>query len=166
MELGAALENGDSQLINAIKQKVAASLGSSVPTSFDAVAKIASDELAKITVGGQTAQADREEMASIFSKVQSGPQLEEAVRKGLKLLRGRLEPMAIEKQRALGDRRKVTADDLLGASKEMFDKVMTTGITTPEDRAKWMGGHTSSSTPTKPPASNVPTYDPKTGTWK
>lgn len=74
-----ALKNGDIQAFNAAKQHWLQATGSALPTNFDGISGIASDELVKFIVGGGKtggALADRQEMKETLSRAASQGQLD------------------------------------------------------------------------------------------
>jgi hypothetical protein len=88
--------------------------------------------------GGKSALGDREELAKVFSNVQSPAQLASAIQKITHLVQGRMKSLATKKQGALGDRFKVSEDELLGDSAPVYRKIMETNPNTPEGRSKWL----------------------------
>lgn len=89
-ELGAALKNGDINLINAARQKFAEAFGVAAPTNWDAAKAIVADEVAKGVIGGQTAQSDRETLAATLKNSRSPEQAEGAINTFQDLLGGQL----------------------------------------------------------------------------
>lgn len=62
-QLGSALDNGDVALANQIKNKLSDEFGGVPIASYEAVAPMVGDEVAKYVMGGQTAVTDRQEFA-------------------------------------------------------------------------------------------------------
>ncbi|TXH15062.1 MAG: hypothetical protein E6R03_07945 [Hyphomicrobiaceae bacterium] len=89
-----ALKNGDVQKFNAVKQRLARETGQTMGTNFDAVAKVAGDEIVKFVQGGGAAAgalADREAIAENISKAMSTNQLEGVIDMYIGLLAGQVE---------------------------------------------------------------------------
>jgi len=138
MHAAAAMENGDTQALNRLKNWAAAQRGEAAPAEFSASVKFVGDEIAKFLSGsGVVAEGSKEEIASIFSGVQSPAQLQGVVRKVVGLLEGKTKPMADQKTLDFGNRRRFTFEDLLGDSKHVVEKVMKYDITTPEGQKAW-----------------------------
>lgn len=73
--LALAMQNGDSQVINSIVNKVKQQFGSDVPTNPAAVAQFLSAEIVKAAAGAAGGVSDREHMASIFANKSSPDQM-------------------------------------------------------------------------------------------
>ncbi len=89
-DLGRALNNGDVNVINAVKQRFAEEFGVPAPTNFDTAKSIVADEVAKGVIGGQTAQSDRETLASSLRRSRSFDQIDGAITTFQSLLGGQL----------------------------------------------------------------------------
>jgi len=72
--LGQALDSGDVQAANAIKNKLSAEFGGVPITSYETAAPLVGDEVAKFVLGGNSAVSDREKFAAPLSSATSGPQ--------------------------------------------------------------------------------------------
>lgn len=70
-----ALKNGDSRLLNTIRNRWREQTGSELPTNFKALVPIVSGEIAKAVVGSQNALADREELRAGLQAAASPEQL-------------------------------------------------------------------------------------------
>lgn len=89
-ELGEALQNKDTQVINRVANRVAQETGSAAPTNFDAAKRIVADEVVKAIVGGQTALGDREEAAATIMSASSPAQLSGVIATYRKLVGGQM----------------------------------------------------------------------------
>jgi hypothetical protein len=138
MEAAAGLQNGDAQFFNKIKNWAEGQAGSPAPAEFSATVKFVGDELAKYLSGaGSVAEGSKEEIASIFSGVQAPDQIQGAVRKVVSLLEKKAGPMADQKTKAFGNRRKYDMNSLLEESGAVAKKIKETDITTPEGQEAW-----------------------------
>lgn len=89
-ELGAALQNGDVNVINAARQKFAEQFGVPAPTNFDTAKSIVADEVAKGVIGGQSAQSDRETLAASLRRERSPQAINGAINTFQELLAGQM----------------------------------------------------------------------------
>lgn len=101
-ELGRALQNGDVTLINAAKQQFAEEFGVPAPTNFDTAKSIVADEVAKGVIGGQSAQSDRETLASSLRRERSPQAIEGAIDTFQSLLSGQLGGLRAQYKRTTG----------------------------------------------------------------
>jgi hypothetical protein len=85
-----ALQNGDIGAFNNLKNTVAKALGSTVPTDFESVSQIVSDELVKAITGSGGALGDREELKANFSAARSPQQLLSIINRYTELMGGQL----------------------------------------------------------------------------
>jgi hypothetical protein len=138
IEAAIDLNNGNFQAANALKNRLAKATGRGAPVTYNTIAKLAGDELAKYISGsGSVAEGSKEEIKSLFDGAQSLEQIQDAVKAAVHILGGKMKPMADMKTNALGRRRIYTVSDLLGNSGEIYDKVMNNDVRTPEGRAAW-----------------------------
>lgn len=89
-----ALKNGDVVMVNSFKQRWLKETGSALPTNFDAIAKVAADEVATFAVGtgGRgTALADRDKIAETISRSMSQGQGEGAIESYKGLMAGQMD---------------------------------------------------------------------------
>ena len=98
-ELAAALKNRNVPMFNQIAQTWAQQTGSPVPTSFDAAKTIVGNEVAKAIIGGQNAQADREEAQAAFSRANSPDQLLGAINTVKALMGGQVRGLKMQYER-------------------------------------------------------------------
>jgi hypothetical protein len=89
-QLSDALDNGDSQLINKIGNKLSEQTGGAAATNFNAAKKIATDEVVKAIIGAGGGVADREEVGNIINPAQSPKQLKGAIQQVTTLMGGKL----------------------------------------------------------------------------
>lgn len=73
--LALAMNNGDTQIVNSIVNKVKQQFGSDTPTNPQAVAQFLSAEIVKAAAGAAGGVSDREHMASIFANKSSPAQM-------------------------------------------------------------------------------------------
>lgn len=85
-----ALKNGQNQLPNAIRNKIADWTGGPGPGNFDAVRDIVGDELAKAIIGGVNALGDREAIQKRLTNAKSPEQLAGIITNYRKLAEGQL----------------------------------------------------------------------------
>ena len=88
--LGDALQNGDVQAINSIKQEWARQFGGDAPPDFEAAKAIVADEIAKGVIGGQSAQSDRDTLAQSVRTASSPSQLRGVIQTFEQLMAGQL----------------------------------------------------------------------------
>lgn len=72
--LGQALDNGNIQLANTLRNKLSAEFGGVPITSYQTAAPLVGDEVAKFILGGNSAVSDREKFAAPLTSSASGPQ--------------------------------------------------------------------------------------------
>ena len=89
-DLANELHNGNVQMVNLIANTISSQLGVPAPTNFDTAKKIVADEVTKAIVGGQMAQADREETVSNIRNAKSPAQLAGAINAFMRLMGGQL----------------------------------------------------------------------------
>jgi hypothetical protein len=89
-DLGHALQNGDVNAFNAARQNFAKAFGVPAPTNWEAAKSIVADEIAKSVIGGQSAQSDREALATTLRNSSSPQQIEGAISTFQDLLGGQL----------------------------------------------------------------------------
>jgi hypothetical protein len=131
----AALQNGDNQAINVVKNKIAEWSGSAGPTNVRTVADILSKEMAKYFAGAQGGGTgeERKDLSNMLATARSPQQLQGAIRYAMSLVRGQAEPLAHAKTQAFGNRKKYGMEDLLDpSSRESYKSIMENDITTPE----------------------------------
>jgi len=87
MDIFNGLSNGDSQLVNAAKNKVKTWFGSEAPTDIKAVAPILGDELTKSIVPGGGGVTERQEFTHNFSTATSPEQAAGAIRAYMNFLK-------------------------------------------------------------------------------
>ncbi len=85
-----ALKNNNVQKLNQLQQTFAQQFGSPVPTNFDAVKTIVTNEMNKAIIGGAGAVFDRAEIQSTMSKAQSPEQIQGVIKNYIKLAAGQL----------------------------------------------------------------------------
>lgn len=85
-----ALKNGNIPAFNELALKIAEMTGEPAPTGFDATKNIVSSEVTKAVIGGQMAQADREEFAKAIKRSQSPAQMLEVFNRYGSLMGGQL----------------------------------------------------------------------------
>lgn len=97
-----ALQNRDIRIFNKVGNAWARATGRAAPTNFEAVKQIVSTEVAKAIVGGQTALADRKDIAEGISAANSPQQLAGWIAEAKKLLGGQLDGLAGQYKSATG----------------------------------------------------------------
>lgn len=85
-----SLANGDVHLINKARQHWKRATGYPAPTNFDTAKQIVADEITKAVIGGQTAEADRAELAHNLDRANSPAQLKQVVETLEGLMHGQL----------------------------------------------------------------------------
>lgn len=98
------LQNGDTQRLNQLQQTFAREFGSPVPTNFDAVKTIVTNEMNKAIIGGAGAVFDRAEIQSTMNKAQSPEQINGVIQNYIKLAAGQLN--GLQKQYEAGTGKK------------------------------------------------------------
>jgi hypothetical protein len=101
-DLADALHNGDLPAVNMIANAVATQTGSTAPTNFDTAKKIVADEVTKAIVGGQMAQADREETVANIQNSKTPAQLRGAIDTFMRLMGGQLNSLGRQYEAATG----------------------------------------------------------------
>lgn len=101
-ELGKALQNGDIQAINAVRNAWRTQTGQEAPTNFEAVKSIVGGEVAKAVIGSQYALQDREELRAQLKAASSPAQLAGVIANYKRLMAGQL--IGLEKQYQAGTR--------------------------------------------------------------
>jgi hypothetical protein len=97
-----ALQNGNIGIFNRVRQSFARATGSAVPTNFEGVRQIVSAEVAKAITGGNTALADRQDLAHSISTANSPQQLAGYIAEVKKLMTGQLQGLAGQYKSATG----------------------------------------------------------------
>ena len=97
-----AMKNGDINIVNKLKNKLAAETGSTAPVNFEAVKGIVADEITKSVVGGPGALADREEMAKQIRGSNSPEQIRGVLDQFKHLMRGQLNGLQSQYERSTG----------------------------------------------------------------
>ncbi len=103
-EATTALQNNDVQKLNALKQTFTQQFGSPIPTNFDAVKTIVTNEMNKAIIGGAGAVFDRAEIQSTLSKAQSPEQILGVIQNYIRLAAGQLS--GLQKQYEAGTGKK------------------------------------------------------------
>ena len=91
-----ALKNGDTRALNALNQEFQKQFGSPVPTNFDALAQIVSQETNKVIIPGSTGGTAEERLAAsknVLTKAASLPQIIEGAEELKKLMAGQANAM-------------------------------------------------------------------------
>lgn len=89
-DLSKALNNGDTQAINALRNTFKTQFGYEGPPNFNFAKQIVADEIAKAVIGGQTAQGDREHLQRQISAASSPEQLAGVIKVAKELMAGQL----------------------------------------------------------------------------
>lgn len=89
-ELGQALQNGNVQLLNQLKNTLKTQFGYAGPTNFEAAKQIVADEMTKAVIGGQIAEGDRQGLQRQISQANSPAQLEGAIHTFKELMGGQV----------------------------------------------------------------------------
>jgi muramidase (phage lysozyme) len=106
-EAANALKNHDLPRLNQINNMLRTELGAPEVTTFDAARSLASAEVARSVIGGQSAVADREHFRDIISGAQSPEQLAKAFDEVRSFIGGRAN--SLRQQYAKGDKERETA---------------------------------------------------------
>ena len=110
-QLGDALKNGNTPLINKIGNYLGEQTGNPAPTNFDAAKQIVGDEVVKAIVGAGGAQADREKAQKVLESAKTPEQLKGAIKTIQDLMIGQLKPL--EQQYTTGARKNDFRDKFL-----------------------------------------------------
>ncbi len=89
-EVAEALKSGQVQKLNQYRQVFAQQFGSEIPTNFEAVKAIVTNEMNKAIIGGAGAVFDRAEIQSTMNKAQSPEQIQGVIKNYIKLAAGQL----------------------------------------------------------------------------
>ena len=95
----AALNNGNSLLLNKVVNAYREQTGSPLTTNFDSIKQAVSAEIAKVTVGGQTALQDRDEMSNRAKNSSSPEQLQGIFNEFTKLMAGQMKGLQRQYER-------------------------------------------------------------------
>lgn len=90
-QLGDALQNGNTPVINKIANAIATQTGRPAPSNFDAAKEIVGDEVVKAVIGGVNSQADREAIKHLILAQQTPAQLKGVIQTFTALLGGQLD---------------------------------------------------------------------------
>lgn len=85
-----AMQNGNMQLFNSIRNKYREQTGSELPGNFDAMRGVVGDEIVKAVVGSKGALGDREEVKKIIENKKSPEQIAGFIRSYKQLMAGQL----------------------------------------------------------------------------
>lgn len=118
-ELGNALNNGNLQLANKIKNTAAAWTGDADITNLDTAKQIVGAEVIKSIVARGGGQAEREEAANQISRISSPKQLAGYIETTQKLMAGQLK--SLEQQYSSNTKRKDFRDKLLPRAKSVLE---------------------------------------------
>lgn len=91
-----ALNQGNVQLINSLKNKIQQQFGHEAPTNFNAVKAIVGSEISKAIVGSRGALEDRKEIKEALTTASSAPQLMGAIQAYKKLMAGQVRGLKIQ----------------------------------------------------------------------
>lgn len=98
-----AISSGDAKQINRLSNLFSKQTGATAVTNFEAAKHIIADEVVKSVVGGAAALADREQMANSINAANSPAQLKEALLVFKALMRGQLDGLKDQYERATGE---------------------------------------------------------------
>ena len=120
-DLGIALNNGNLQLANKIKNTAAAWTGDADITNLDTAKQIVGAEVIKSIVSRGGGQAEREEAANQISRISSPKQLAGYIETTQKLMAGQLK--SLEQQYSSNTKRKDFRDKLLPRAKNVLSSL-------------------------------------------
>ena len=89
-DLGNALQNGNVQALNGMRNTLKEQFGYSGPPSFDAAKQIVFDEVAKAVIGGTNAESDRAGLQASVKRASSPEQLEGVIHTFKELMGGQV----------------------------------------------------------------------------
>ncbi len=89
-ELGKALDNGNMQALNSLKNTIKNQFGYDAPPNFETAKLIVADEIAKAVIGGQNAEADRQGLQKQLTQASSPSQLTGVVHTFKELMAGQV----------------------------------------------------------------------------
>jgi len=96
-----AMDNGDTQLINKVRNQYQTATGKTAPTDFNAIKQIVGQEVVKAIVAGGGSAGERDEAAHIFNDASSKAQLKSAISK-YRMVMGAQADNLMEQRRAAG----------------------------------------------------------------
>jgi hypothetical protein len=166
--LMAALNSGNTQLANSIKNNLATATGDPRWAKLDIASTLASAEMVKYlagaTGGGQT---EREELSKKFSGPLSPQQQQGAIDTVQRMMMDQAESLATRHQKAFGHRFKTTVESLMDAKgADALKQIRDNDISTPEGREAMMRARGYAPTESKPSDQRAPTYNPNTKKWE
>ena len=89
-QAGAALQNGDTQLLNKAGNAIASWTGEPAPAGFDAVKRIVAGEIVKAVTGAAGALGDRNAVDAVINAASSPAQLNDVIQKYKALIEGQV----------------------------------------------------------------------------
>lgn len=96
-----ALDNGDTQLVNKLRNQYQTATGKTAPTDFNAIKQIVGQEVVKAIVAGGGSAGERDEAGHIFNDASSKAQLKSAISK-YRMVMGAQADNLMEQRRAAG----------------------------------------------------------------
>jgi len=100
--LGKALQNGDTQVLNSLRNTIKTSFGYDAPPNFEAGKLIVGDEIAKAVIGGQNAEADRRTLQAQLKAASSPAQLRGVIGAFKELMAGQVTGLRKQYEDATG----------------------------------------------------------------
>ncbi len=120
-QLGTALNNKDTQLINKIGNTIATWTGEPAPVSFDAAKRIVGQEITKAIVANGGGVKEREEAAASISSANSPAQLNGVIKTYKELLAGQLKSLGLQYEQTT--KRKDFKDKLTPRAKQELESI-------------------------------------------
>lgn len=118
-----AMQNGDTRVINQIRNKWREQTGSDLPTNFQSLVPLVSGEIAKAVVGSNNALSDREELRVNLQNSNSPSQISGVIQSYKALMGGQLKGLKKQYEETTGKKdfekriRDVTRQELEGPAK-------------------------------------------------
>ena len=138
-QLGDALKNGDTPMINALSQAIAEQTGQAAPTNFDAVKRIVGQEVNKAIVAGGGGQNEREEAAAVFDRAKAPEQLAGAIKQVETLMTSQLESLRTRYVGGGGNAQDFSDKFLTSRTQELLGGAASQGLVGEERKGAWAG---------------------------
>jgi hypothetical protein len=97
-----AMQNGDTRLINSIRNKWREETGSDLPTNFQSLVPLVSGEIAKAVIGSNNALSDREELRNLLKAANSPGQISGTIQSYKALMSGQLKGLKKQYEQTTG----------------------------------------------------------------
>jgi hypothetical protein len=133
-EAAAGLDNSDFKKWNNVANWMQNNKGDPRVIAFDAAKKAVMTEMSSFLGKGHPAEGQIREWSDTVSNANSPAQLQAAMTQFAKIMHTQLETQAAAKTRDLGGHKTFTAEDMLGANKDVVPDILNNDIATPGGR--------------------------------